>query len=526
MRLEDHPIVKFKRGKEVTIYFNGKPVKAYEGETVASALYAAGIRTFSRSFRFHRPRGFFCAIGKCSSCLMEVDGIPNIRVCKVYVRDGMRIKTQNSFPNADSDLLGVLDSIIDRFYPHGSHYKKFNRPRILREFVTKQVRGFAGTGNPPKKVFEGTASFEEIETDLAVIGGGPAGMSAAIFAARAGAKVVLMDENPFLGGQLVKQTHRFFGSGRHRAGTRGIRIARILADEIKELKNIDVRFETKVFGIYDGIVGAVERDKKLLKIIPKKIVVATGAYERTLIFENNDLPGVYGAGGVQTLMNVFGIKPGNVGLIVGSGNVGLILTYQLMQAGVKVAAIVEAMPRIGGYFVHAAKVRRLGVPIYTSHTILRAIGKKKVEAAEIVKLDEKWSPVKGTEKRIDCDFICIAIGLSPTHELLYQAGCEMRFIPELGGLVPLRNRYGETTVEGVYVAGDVAGIEEATAAMMEGRIAGIDAAIKIGYGGDEAIKIREEVVRDLKEFREGPFGARIVSGLKKVSIEELQEAEA
>jgi len=131
---------------------------------------------------------------------MEVDGILNIRVCKVYVRDGMQVKTQNSFPNADGDLLGVLDSIIDRFYPHGPHYKKFNRPRILREFVTKQVRGFAGTGSPPKKVFEGNASYEEIVTDLAVIGGGPAGMSAAIFAARAGAKVVLMDENPFLGG--------------------------------------------------------------------------------------------------------------------------------------------------------------------------------------------------------------------------------------------------------------------------------------------------------------------------------------
>jgi sarcosine oxidase subunit alpha len=519
MRLTEHPIVKFKRGKEITIYFNGEPVKAYEGETVASALYAAGITTFSRSFRFHRPRGFFCAIGKCSSCMMEVDGIPNIRICKVYVRDGMKIKTQNSFPNADSDFLSILDSIVDRFYPHGSHYRKFNKPKVLRDFVTKQVRRFAGTGNPPKKAFEEKGSFEEIETDIAVVGGGPGGMSAAIYAARTGARVVLMDENPFLGGQLVKQTHRFFGSGKHRAGTRGIRIAEILSNEVGELKNIDVRFETKVFGLYNGVVGAVEKDKKLLKIKAKKIVIATGAYERTLLFENNDLPGVYGAGGVQTLMNVFGIKPGDKGLIVGSGNVGLILTYQLMQAGIDVAAIVEAMPRIGGYFVHAAKVRRLGVPIYTSHTIKRAIGDKKVEGAEIVKLDENWCEVKGSEKRIDCDFICVAIGLSPTHELLYQAGCEMKFVPELGGLVPMRTEYGETTVEGIYVAGDVAGIEEATSAMMEGRIAGLDAAIKLGYGGEEAIRLRDEVVRDLKEFREGPFGERILSGIKKVTFE-------
>ncbi|AGK61072.1 Thioredoxin reductase [Archaeoglobus sulfaticallidus PM70-1] len=517
MRLTKHPILEFKRGREVTIYFNQKPIKAYEGETVASALYANGITTFSRSFRFHRPRGFFCAIGKCSSCMMEVDGVPNIRVCKVYVRDGMMIRTQNSFPNADKDIFGMIDSIIDRFYPHGSHYKKFNRPKALRDFVTKQIRNFAGIGNPPKAVFDEKGRYEEIHTDIAIIGGGPAGMSAAIFSARFGAKVTLMDENPFLGGQLVKQTHRFFGSGKHRAGTRGIKIAELLRKEVEEL-DIDVRYETKVFGIYNGIIGAVERDKKLLKIVPKKIVVATGAYERTLIFENNDLPGVYGAGGVQTLMNVFGVKPGNRGLIVGSGNVGLILSYQLMQAGVEVSAVVEAMPRIGGYFVHAAKIRRLGVPIYVSHTIKRAIGKKKVEGAEIVRL-ENWREVEGSEKRIDCDFICVATGLSPTHELLYQAGCQMKFVPELGGLVPVRNRFGETTVSGLYVAGDVAGIEEATSAMMEGRIAGLDCAIKLGYGGDEAVKLRNEIVRDLKEFREGPFGERILAGLKKVEVE-------
>ncbi len=518
-RLGEHPIVDFDRGREVTIYFNGKPIKAYEGETVAAALYAAGIRVFSRSFRFHRPRGFFCAIGKCSACMMEVDGIPNVRICKVYVRDGMELRTQNSLPNAENDIYSMFDSMIDRFFPHGSHYKKFTKPKFVRELVTAQMRKFTGMGEFPKAELNEKGEYEEIETDIAIVGGGPAGLSAAIYAGRTGAKVILMDENPYLGGQLIKQTHRFFGSGRHMAGTRGIRIGEILQKELYELPNIDIRTETKVFGIYDGVVAAVEKDTKLLKIKPKKIIIATGAYERTLIFENNDLPGVYGAGGVQTLMNVYGIKPGERGLIVGSGNVGLILTYQLMQAGVEVAAIVEAMPRVGGYFVHAAKVRRLGVPIYTKHTIKRAIGKKKVEGAEIARLDENWCVVEGSEKRIDCDFICVAVGLSPAHELLYHAGVEMRFIPELGGFVPTRNRYGETTKPGIYVAGDVAGIEEATAAMMEGRIAGLDAAIKLGYGDEETVRLRDEIVEDLDEFRKGPFGERIVAGLKKIVVE-------
>ncbi|WP_456468869.1 FAD-dependent oxidoreductase [Archaeoglobus sp.] len=519
-RLQEHPILEFERKRDVTIYFNGKPIKAYEGETVAAALYAAGIRVFSRSFRWHRPRGFFCAIGKCSACMMEVDGIPNVRTCKTYVRDGMQVRTQSGVPDAEKDVFAVFDNIIDRFFPHGSHYKKFTSPKPLRNFVTRQLRKMTGFGNPPKAIFGGKAGYEEIDVDVLVIGGGPGGMSAAINAGKYSAKVLLADENPFLGGQLVKQTHRFFGSARQRAGTRGIRIAKILEEEIAKLENVDVRKETWVFGIYSREVGAFQRgdEDKLLRIRAKKIVVATGAYERTLVFENNDLPGVYGAGGVQTLMNVYGIKPGNIGLIVGSGNVGLILTYQLRQAGVEVAAIVEAMPHIGGYFVHAAKVRRLGIPIYTRHTILKALGKRSVEGAIISKLDENWKPVKGSERRIDCDFICVAVGLSPTHELLYQAGCEMKFVPELGGIVPLRTRYNETTVSGIYVAGDVAGIEEATAAIMEGRIAGIHAATTLGYGGDEAKQELEEAVKDLEEFRAGPFGERICQGLEKCVI--------
>ncbi|MDI3498183.1 2Fe-2S iron-sulfur cluster-binding protein, partial [Archaeoglobus sp.] len=220
-RLQEHPIVDFKRGKEVTIYLNGKPVKAYEGETVAAALYAAGVRVFSRSFRWHRPRGFFCAIGKCSACMMEVDGIPNVRTCKVYVRDGMQVRTQSGMPDAEKDVFSILDDVIDKVFPHGSHYTKFTTSKKAREFMVKRMRKFTGFGNPPKAVFQGRAELEEIETDVLVIGGGPGGMSAAINAGKYGAKVLLVDENPFLGGQLVKQTHRFFGSAKERAGTRG-----------------------------------------------------------------------------------------------------------------------------------------------------------------------------------------------------------------------------------------------------------------------------------------------------------------
>ena len=235
-------------------------------------------------------------------------------------------------------------------------------------------------------------------------------------------------------------------------------------------------------------------------------------------FEGNDLPGVYGAGAIQTLMNTYGVKPGDRVLIVGAGNVGLILAYQLIQAGVEVKAIVEAMPKIGGYFVHAAKVRRLGIPILTRHTILRAEGKEKVERAVVAQIDEKWRPIPGTERVFDVDVIALAVGLRPSIELLHQAGCQIKYVPELGGHVVIRDSRMETTIKGIFVAGDSAGIEEATTAMLEGKIAGIAAALEIGTASPEWLKEIEKAQKELDEFRAGPFGRKVLEGIKKVVI--------
>ncbi len=215
-------------------------------------------------------------------------------------------------------------------------------------------------------------------------------------------------------------------------------------------------------------------------------------------------------------MNACGIKPGNDALIVGAGNVGLIVGYQLIQAGVNVKMLVEAMPKIGGYIVHAAKLRRLGVPILTQHTIRAAKGKGHVEEATIVELDENWQPIEGTEKNINVDLICLAVGLTPSSEILFQAGCERAFIPELGGLVAIHNENLETTLDGIYVAGDVSGIEEANTAMMEGRITGANAAIALGKDRAKAERIKEEAARHLEALRASPFSKRISKGKEKI----------
>lgn len=354
-------------------------------------------------------------------------------------------------------------------------------------------------------------------TDILVIGGGPAGMSAALAAANTGVRVTLMDRWSELGGQLIKQTHRFFGSERERAGTRGIEIVDILRQEIAANPNIEVLVKTDVLGIYSDRVISYESNGKYNHMTAEKIVICTGAAEKMLNFENNDLPGVYGAGAVQTLMNVYGIQPGQKVLMIGAGNIGLIVTYQLLQAGVQVVAIVEAAPRIGGYKVHASKVRRMGVPIMTQTTCVAAIGEDHVTGAVLADMDDKFQVVAGTEREVEVDTICLAVGLAPLSELITQSGAEMGYVPQLGGFVPVRDENLETTAKGVYVGGDVSCIEEATAAMIEGNIAGLSAAIATGMQREDVVAKRAEWIEQLAVLRSGNTGAKIRNGLEMLA---------
>lgn len=466
-RITTHPILEWSRGVPVHVTYDGRSISAYPQETVAMALYAAGVKQFSTSSRFYRPRGMFCAIGKCSSCMMRVDGIPNTRTCILEVADGMNIETQHGdgrFPDVQAPMKAV----------------------------------------------------HEQDAEILVVGGGPAGLEAALWAAKSGASVTLVDQNPRLGGQLIKQTHKFFGSARENAGTRGITIARNLVEEVGSNPGIGIYSGFTAFGWFQGAVGAAD-SKGVVLFHPRKTIIATGAAEKMLVFRNNDLPGVFGAGAAQTLMNVYGIKPGNRVLMVGAGNVGLIVSYQLMQAGVEVAAVIEGAPRVGGYLVHASKIARNGVPIMIRHTVLEAVGSDRVEAAIIAEVDAKWQPIAGTEQRIECDTICLSAGLKPSTELLEQAKVDLVFSPELGGWVAKRNWAMRTSNPDVFAAGDASGVEEASTAMMEGKIAGLQAAYDLGHGGVSAEE-QKETRHNLDELRAGPFGAKICAGLKCVEV--------
>ncbi len=409
-RIDNHPVLEVPTRQPITFTWAGQVFTGYEGETITAALMAAGVECFGHHPKDGSPQGLFCANGQCSACLVMADGVP-VKGCMTLLRRGMALAPVEGVPQLPED-------------------------------------------DTPAKL----APIPTLDVDVLVIGGGPAGLAAALELGASGVDTLLVDDKHELGGKLVLQTHKFFGSEQDsRAGTRGYEIGRVMAALVAELPTIRVWLDTTAVAVYsDGVVGLVTgtglpNDSVYRLVRPRHLLVATGARERMLPFPGNTLPGVVGAGAFQTLVNRDLVACSRKLLVVGAGNVGLIAAYHALQAGMDVAAVVEFLPAVGGYAVHADKLRRLGVPILTRHTILRAEGDEHVEKAVIAAVEEGGAIIQGSERTLAVDTILIAVGLTEVDEF-YRKAVD-------AGLPVLR-------------AGDAAEIAEASAAMIDGRIAG------------------------------------------------------
>ncbi|TFF89885.1 MAG: FAD-dependent oxidoreductase [Promethearchaeota archaeon] len=448
--INDHPILEIPKRKKVKFHFNGKEYYGIEGMVLTSVLYSLGIKIFGYHQKDNSPHGLFCANGQCAQCALIVDGVA-VKGCMTPLKEEMYVQSCDNLPK-----LPIINKEIE-----------INNPKL-------------------------------ISTDILIIGGGPAGLSAAKTIAERDLSIIIVDDKDRLGGKLVLQTHKFFGSQKDvYAGQRGIEIAEILSEQVRNKENIDIWLNSSALAVFsDKKIGILKDNNEYILVKPKNLLIATGAREKMLIFPGDILPGVYGAGAFQTLVNRDLVKAGEKVFIVGGGNVGLIAGYHALQAGIDVIGLIEAMPRCGGYKVHEDKLRRLNVPIYTSHTILSANGDEKVESVTIAQLDDDWNPIDGTEKTFKCDTILIAVGLNPVNEFYEKA-----------------KEFGINT----WIAGDAQEIAEASAAIFTGKIEGLKILKSLGHDIKEDMSemaMKADIMKarppkpeeiDLPEKEEGVF---------------------
>ncbi len=496
-RLDPHPAQIIDRSRAVVFDYEGKPVQAYEGDTVASALYAAGTRTFGRSFKYHRPRGLLCGAGRCPNCLMTVDGVPNVRSCTEKVRSGMRVRHQNAWPSLDLDFLSLLDN-LGRFMPVGFYYKVFHRPKFLWKLVQPIIRRIGGLGVLDMDPGERTHSrHKNLHTQVAIVGGGPAGLSAALAAAGAGARVMLIDEQPSLGGHLRfdTATHRDI-DGYDEAS--GHEIAASLAESVRSSDGVDVLSDAAVFGLYGGNELGITSSDHLIKLRADRVIVATGSYEEPLVFEKNDLPGVMLASTAQRLMRLYGVMPGRNAVVATATDRGYSVALDLLEAGVRVAGVVDSRPEFPHDVQSAETLRSRGILILTSYAVVRAEGRSRVDAVVATRLDN--GAHAGEERRIDSDLLCMSGGFQPADALLYQAGCRFNYDQSLSETVP------RELPDSVYAVGEVTGIHDLRASILQGELAGKEAATSLDIGeksktGTALEKLRRNLVTLEENYR-------------------------
>jgi thioredoxin reductase/bacterioferritin-associated ferredoxin len=356
-------------------------------------------------------------------------------------------------------------------------------------------------------------------TQLAIVGGGPAGLSAAIEAAKLGVSSILLDENAQLGGQIYRQPSAEFRIVNEQRLGKQHEDGKDLLEEVAKFRSqIDIWNGSLAWGYFGEKELAILRNGKAEILKADQIVVASGTYDRPLPFPGWTLPGVFTAGCVQVMIKSQRVLPGTRFLLAGSGPLQLAVADQLLKAGAKIVAMVEAtstvrmlryLPNLSRQpslvldgFKYLAKLKLHGVPYIQSHVIIKASGSEEVEQGIIAAIDKDWKPIPGTEQTFDIDAVCLGYGLVPNTDLTRLCGCAHRYSEPLGGWIPEYDERMETSVPRIFVAGDGCGVMGVNSAIQQGRLAGIYAARNLGLADDAtAERLAEPVRRKLRSLR-------------------------
>ena len=496
------------RSNPLCFRFNGRELTGYQGDTLASALLANGVRLVGRSFKYHRPRGILTAGPEEPNALVRLGqgamAEPNTPATMIELFEGLVAESQNAWPTVRLDVM-ALNDMVSPLIPAGFYYKTFMWPAAFWEPIyEKLIRRAAGLGRPNQEADPDRYDKCHAHCDVLVVGSGPAGLAAALAAARSGARVILADERPELGGSLNWDKREIDSRpARH--------WSQALVEQLRIMPDVRLLPRTTVFGYYDhNMLGALERVADHLptraEALPRqrywmiragRVVIATGAIERPLVFADNDRPGVMLASAARAYVSQYGVKPGKRAVVFTNNDDAYRTALDLERVGVEIAAVVDTRPNAGREAT--ARLEDRGVPQLRKHAIIRSIGRGAVKAALVAPLGSDGTP--GPARHLDCDLIAVSGGWDPCTHLHCQAGGNAAYREDIAAFVP-----GPAAQAGKTV-GAANGTFSLAACIAEGYAAGADAAALCGRPKPEAqasLATDDEDEAPIQAFRRAP----------------------
>jgi sarcosine oxidase, subunit alpha len=408
------------RGKTLSFSFEGVTYHGFEGDTVASALMASGVRTLSRSFKYHRPRGVVSLASCEANTLVEVNGVPNVFAEQHRLMNGDVVRAQNYLGSLSFDLNAWIGA-FSRLFPVGFYYRRFFKPKGIWRYWEPLIRRMAGLGKVNVTAGHGYFDKAYLFADLAVIGGGPAGLSAAISAARMNKRVLIVTQGAHFGGSL---RYRRIDLNAERGKAEADR----LVAQLQGFPNVRMLSGAQVEGCFADNWLAIVRGRRLYKARAARVIIATGALEQPVVFHNNDLPGIMYGTAAQKLMRLYGVIPGRRAVVLTANDSGYAVALDLVEAGVHVAAVIDvrSQPPESGF---TSTVRTQGIRIEAGATITEAFGRRTVVAVRVEKIEPDRSAAADIGK-IDCDLLCMSVGVAPNLALAAHLGASLRYDSE------------------------------------------------------------------------------------------------